>query len=100
MKILITGHRGFIASNLPHAFADLDHEVIDSDRLRLRHMLPTGEHCVYRNSEDDWAREIKRLKIDVVVHNAAAVGTDVVALNPDEATLSNVSGTYNICRAA
>ena len=100
MKILITGHRGFIASNLPPAFADIDHEVIDSDRLRLRHMLPTGEHCVYRNSEEDWSREIKRLGVDVVVHNAAAVGTDVVALNPNEATLTNVTGTYNICRAA
>jgi dTDP-glucose 4,6-dehydratase len=36
----------------------------------------------------------------VVVHNAAVVGTDVVALNPNEATLSNVQGTHNIVRAA
>ena len=100
MKILITGHRGFIASNLPRAFKDLDHEIINPNQLKLTHKLSTGEHCVYRNSEDDWARELKRLKVDVVIHNAAAVGTDVVALNPDEATLSNVTGTYNISRAA
>ena len=100
MKILITGHRGFIASNLPRAFKELDHEIINPNQLKLTHKLSTGEHCVYRNSEDDWARELKRLKVDVVIHNAAAVGTDVVALNPGEATLSNVTGTYNISRAA
>lgn len=100
MKILITGHRGFIASNLPRAFKELDHEIVNPNQLKLTHKLSTGEHCVYRNSEDDWARELKRLKVDVVIHNAAAVGTDVVALNPGEATLSNVTGTYNISRAA
>jgi nucleoside-diphosphate-sugar epimerase len=100
MKILITGHRGFIASNLPPAFEDLDHEVIDHNQLNLVHRLPTGEPCVHLNAEDAWAREIKRLGVDVVVHNAAAVGTDVVALNPSGATLSNVTGTYNISRAA
>lgn len=101
MKILITGHRGFIASNLPKSFEELDYEVIKPSRLNLPHKLgTTGEPCVYRNSEDDWAREIKRLGVDVVVHNAAVVGTDVVALNPTEASLSNVNGAYNICRAA
>ncbi len=39
-------------------------------------------------------------EIDVVIHNAAIVGTDVVALNSKESTLTNVQGTYNICRAA
>jgi len=100
MKVLITGHRGFIASNLPHAFADLDHEVVSSESLNLKHKLRTGEHCVYRNTEDEWAHELKYHGVDIVIHNAAAVGTDVVALNPGESTLSNVTGTYNICRAA
>ncbi len=100
MKVLITGHRGFIASNLPYAFADLGHEVVNSESLRLKHKLRTGEHCVYQNTEDEWAHELKHHGVDVVIHNAAAVGTDVVALNPNESTLSNVTGTYNICRAA
>ena len=100
MKVLITGHRGFIASNLPKAFNDLGHEVISPDDIKLPIILATGEHCVFNNGEDVWEKEIQRLGVDVVVHNAAVVGTDVVALNPTFATLSNVTGTYNICRAA
>jgi|694.fasta_scaffold101577_4 nucleoside-diphosphate-sugar epimerase len=100
MKVLITGHRGFIASNLPRAFRELGHEVINPQDISLSQQLPTGEHCVYGNSEQSWEAELRRLNVDVVVHNAAAVGTDVVALNPNFATLSNVTGTYNICRAA
>jgi len=100
MKILITGHRGFIASNLPNVLEDFGYEVVSPDALHLEHKLKTGEHCVYKNSEDMWTRELLYHGVDVVIHNAAAVGTDVVALNPCEATLSNVTGTYNISRAA
>ena len=100
MKILITGHRGFIASNLPQSLRDFYHDVIDPAQIKLPHRIHTGEHCVHNNSENDWYAEFKRLNVDVVIHNAASVGTDVVALNPKEATLTNVSGTYNIARAA
>ena len=100
MKVLITGHRGFIASNLPHALKKLGHTVISPSEIRLTQKIHTGEHCVFRNTEDEWTREILWHGVDLVIHNAALVGTDVVALNPMEATLSNVTGTYNICRAA
>ena len=59
-----------------------------------------NELCVYKNSVDEWANFFFRTKTDVVIHNAATVGTDVVALNPNHATLTNVAGTYAICRAA
>jgi nucleoside-diphosphate-sugar epimerase len=100
MRVLITGHKGFIARNLPAAFERLGHEVVPPNVLNLLHKIQTGEHCVHRNSEEAWHAEFERLQVDVVVHNAATVGTDVVALNPHEATLTNVTGTYNICRAA
>ncbi len=100
MRVLITGHRGFIASNLGKAFQSFGHEVVDPDTIELPHKLSTGEHCVHRNTEAQWEIELRRQEVDVIVHNAAVVGTDVVALNPQEATLSNVAGTYNICRAA
>ena len=100
MKVLITGHRGFIASNLPTALKKLGHTVISPRDLRLSQKIHTGEHCVFRNTEDEWTREIMWHGADLVIHNAALVGTDVVALNPTEATLSNVAGTYNISRAA
>jgi nucleoside-diphosphate-sugar epimerase len=59
----------------------------------------TGEVCVHRNAFESWAYHFKNLRVDLVVHNAAVVGTDVVALNSNEATLTNVAGTYNIVRA-
>lgn len=100
MRVLITGHKGFIAQNLPAAFERLGHTVISPDDILLTHKLATGEHCVHRNSETAWQVELESNAVDVVVHNAAMVGTDVVALSPGEATLTNVTGTYNICRAA
>ena len=102
MRVLITGELGFIAKNLKKVFEDTGHTVVNPDDIRagLLHLPTTGEVCVYRNSESTWSDVFKRGNIDVVVHNAAVVGTDVVALNPSEAVLSNVQGTYNIVRAA
>jgi len=100
MRVLITGHSGFIATNLVLPFERLGHTVVSPDLLKLHRRLKTGEHCVYSNSELDWTQNLGTLGVDVIVHNAAVVGTDVVALDPQEATLTNVTGTYNICRAA
>ena len=58
------------------------------------------ELCVHQNDISAWKAFFSENKIDVVIHNAATVGTDVVALDPEKSTLTNVHGTYNICRAA
>jgi len=99
MRVLVTGESGFIAANLAKTLSSLGHTPViiqDSNVLRLK---DTGEVCVHRNNADIWSWHINNLDVDVVVHNAAVVGTDVVALNPYEATLTNVAGTYNIVRA-
>lgn len=98
MRFLITGESGFIATNLARVLKENGHTPVaiqDSNVSRIA----TGEVCVHRNSYESWAFHLKNLDIDVVIHNAATVGTDVVALNPQEATLTNVSGTYNLVRA-
>lgn len=98
MRVLITGESGFIADNLHRILKSHGHESVsiqDSNVVRLR----TGEVCVHRNTWQQWSHHLKNLSIDLVVHNAAVVGTDVVALNPQEATATNVAGTYNIVRA-
>ena len=98
MKVLVTGESGFIAENLIRVLKKRGHTPIvihDSNLSRIK----TGEVCVHRNSHEQWAFHLKNLGVDLVVHNAAVVGTDVVALNPTEATLTNISGTYNIVRA-
>jgi dTDP-glucose 4,6-dehydratase len=112
MKIIITGERGFIGRNLINVAESRGHEVIRLASPKTRHGLAARrksiqgdleffarEPCVYQNSTKSWADTLSKFEIDLVVHNAAVVGTDVVALNPDDATLSNVTGTYNIVKA-
>lgn len=99
MRVLVTGHAGFIARNLVGAFSRVGHEVIHPTSLSLVRN-DKGEPCVHRNSEQAWLEAMEADRIDLVVHNAAMVGTDVVALNQEVSTLSNVMGTHNICRAA
>ena len=98
MRFLITGENGFIASNLARVLKDCGHSPVVIDDSNVSRIM-TGEVCVHRNSYESWAFHLKNLNVDFVVHNAATVGTDVVALNPEEATLTNVSGTYNLVRA-
>ena len=100
MRVFITGEKGFIARNLKKSYEDAGHTVISDDMLDTVSRIESGEMCVHRNGENVWENVFKTCKIDLVVHNAAVVGTDVVALDPTEASNSNVIGTYNICRAA
>jgi len=98
MKVLVTGESGFIAENLISTLKRRGHTPVlihDSNMARIK----TGEVCVHRNSFKQWSHHLKNLDVDIVVHNAAVVGTDVVALNPNEATLTNISGTYNMVQA-
>ena len=103
MRVLITGEAGFIAKNLRETFEGLGHEVTSVDDANVLKLSKTGEMCVHRNSPEAWTWHLQNLSVDVVVHNAAVVGTDVVALDPAEAALSNVVGCYNLslaCKAA
>jgi len=102
MKIAITGESGFIGRNLPKSIKKFGHEFVSlNDYTNFVSRRPrTNEPCVYNNSEQTWIRAFYDLDIDVVIHNAAVVGTDVVALNSTDSTLSNVAGTHNIVRAA
>ena len=99
MRVLVTGEKGFIAQNLPKSFEKVGGLVVDTSESPLVR-IDTGEICVHRNSSEAWADLFKNLDVDVVVHNAAKVGTDVVALDHTESTLTNVDGTYNIIQAA
>tara|TARA_B100000674_G_scaffold487813_1_gene498754 strand:- start:472 stop:1449 length:978 start_codon:yes stop_codon:yes gene_type:complete len=102
MKIAITGEKGFIAKNLSLEIEKFNYEFISllDNSPFLNSRLETGEPCVYSNTEDDWYRTFSTLDIDVIVHNAAVVGTDVVALNGKHSNMTNVYGTQVITNAA
>ncbi len=106
-KVFITGERGFIGTNLVkraklHGFHVISgiHELNEDAAFVSQFTTEKGEPCVHRNSEEAWTSFFEVNEIDYVIHNAAVVGTDVVALNAKESTLTNVQGTFNICRAA
>ena len=101
MRAFITGHNGFIGKNLPAA---LERQGIQSVFTDERHIdlnfTNNNELDVYTNSEDVWEQVLTELKADILIHNAAVVGTDVVGLDPERATSSNVTGTYSLTRVA
>tara|TARA_A100001515_G_scaffold144752_1_gene149890 strand:+ start:3156 stop:4133 length:978 start_codon:yes stop_codon:yes gene_type:complete len=104
MKLFITGEKGFIGRNLIARSKLFDIEVVNEGVSKYDNYFTKWsekkEPCVHGNSIDHWVNFFKSEKIDVIIHNAAVVGTDVVALNAKESTLTNVEGTYTICRAA
>ena len=102
MRVFITGEKGFIGTNLIARAENFSNIEIVRGYFNSPGMFVTkkGEPCVHRNDIKSWENFFLANKIDVVIHNAAIVGTDVCALNAQESTLSNVQGTYNICRAA
>ncbi len=105
MRISITGEKGFIAKNLAKlikqnnncTFVSLDDSKYANEFMKF---TESGEVCVYSNSIENWAELFDDLDLDVIVHNAAVVGTDVVALNPVKAINTNVLGTKIITDAA
>jgi len=105
MRIAITGEKGFIAQNLIEEINNNNNNEfvsLDESDFANENMIYTinGEVCVHSNNEKAWSELFTELKIDCVVHNAAVVGTDVVALNPSESVMTNVLGTQNITNAA
>ena len=99
MKIAITGENGFIGKNLSKSIENKGHEFVSLNNSSLK-KIQTGETCVHRNSAEDWANLIQENGVDLIVHNAASVGTDVVALNPVESINTNILGTQIIVDAA
>lgn len=103
MRIAITGEKGFIAKNLINEINNRGHTFVSLDGAdQSSNMVFTEKYelCVYSNKTEDWTRLFNELNIDCVVHNAAVVGTDVVALNPRHAVNTNVLGTQIITDAA
>ena len=100
MRFFITGEKGFIGRNLVERMKLFDDfEFVTGENTTMIYHKD-GEPCVHQNDVEEWKAFFTRSRIDVIIHNAATVGTDVVALDSTGSTLTNVAGTYNICREA
>ena len=101
MKIFITGECGLIAQNIvkeaKENFSQIEFVTGAVDYLNMHQ---PGEPCVYQNSIEQWEFFFRLNKIDVIIHNAAVVNTEVVGMNLTHATRTNDEGTYRICVAA
>jgi len=101
MNIFITGERGLIAQNIiKEAEKNYPNIKIITGAVDYLNMHQPGEPCVYKNSIDQWEFFLRLNKIDVIIHNAAVVNTEVVGMNLERATRTNDEGTYKICMAA
>lgn len=80
MKVLITGHRGFIGSHLTHYLRDFDivgYDLVDgNDILDLK--------------------KLKKVKCDVVIHLAAKCVVGESWEKPAEYFRTNIEGTANV----
>jgi dTDP-4-dehydrorhamnose reductase len=89
VRILITGHKGMLGSEL-FAFAkSKGHEVVGFD-------LP--EHDITRREET--IAFVRAQKPDIVIHAAGMTAVDRCEMEADMAYLANATGTQNVCLAA
>lgn len=105
MKIWITGESSFIARNLDKWFIQSNrHEIINSLMNKKLDEYRTY-NCGYVSYSDeiDIFNEnlidiINDNKPDLIIHNAAVVGTDYCTEYKDHAIKTNINGTYNIVK--
>jgi nucleoside-diphosphate-sugar epimerase len=103
-RAFLTGEKGFIAKNLIRVAGD-------TGRIRFINKAISSSNifCNNEKGEINFANpigvsvlreELRKLDCNVIIHNGAAVGTDVCGIHPKAAILNNVYGTYNIALLA
>lgn len=102
MNILITGGTGFISSHLVSALLERDHHVIALSRSG-EFAFPIADHVsvnalkVVRGSIVDRDLLVPLLKdVEVVIHNASAVGAQGIYQSSDEYIDTNIGGTSSL----
>lgn len=106
MRILITGHAGFIGSKLAKRLLLMDHEVFGIDNFstgkqeridfgpKLKNKLTTIQ-CDLKDY-DTTEKYIRKIQPAIVFHLAAKTSVPDSFINPREYWLNNVDATYNL----
>ncbi len=106
MKIWITGESSFIAKNLNEWFNKSNkHQIInnlDNKDLDYNRTYNCG-YPGYSNEIDIFDFYLSEImstyKPDIVIHNAAVVGTDYCTQFKEHAIKTNINGTYKVIEA-
>ena len=104
MKVWITGESSFIARNLNNHFIERgdEHWIINSlsEKEFDQHRTYNCGYKGYKNEVDIFdvgLREIiKKADPDIIIHNAAVVGTDYCTNYKELALKTNINGTFKI----
>jgi len=100
-KVFLTGEKGFIARNLIRLSAGKLEFIENSNTPGpMLNTTDKGEIDFVSNCTNSLKSKLEEQGCNLIIHNGASVGTDVCALNPKEAVLNNVYGTFNIAKVA
>jgi CDP-paratose 2-epimerase len=101
MKLLITGHCGFIGSQAWKYFEEKGHEVWGIDNLsRSTSIWNTSQRSIKANVTDISSISELDLDFDFVLHLAAQVSVVEGEINPEIDFQSNALGTFSIVQFA
>jgi len=88
VKILITGGRGMLGSDMAPVLQDAGHSILVTDVPEL----DVSDRAAIRDAVSDSGA-------DLVIHMAAMTNVDACELSPDDAYLANTVGTQNVAVA-
>lgn len=99
LKVLVTGGNGFIGTNLiERLMVNNEYSIVSLDTVSRDH--PNMMHCYIGDVGDFEGLKTVMQGMEVVVHLAAETGVLPGAVNPQKVYDSNVTGTFNVLRAA
>jgi nucleoside-diphosphate-sugar epimerase len=102
MRVLVTGHAGYIGSVLAPMLQEHGHEVVGADTF----FYAGCDFGVYRPIADERALDVRDVQatdlagFDAVVHLAALSNDPLGDLDPDLTFAINLDGTVTLARAA
>jgi nucleoside-diphosphate-sugar epimerase len=89
MRVIVTGHLGFVGEHLVHALSRAGHGVIGYDKKDRQDL-----------SFDGWADIMASDRPDAIIHLAASCSTLGSILRPEDTFTDTVRTTVTVCKAA